>query len=313
MRDVALGRIQINQKIMSMLDCSYDQAELINFRRAIEQTVRRRVEADHLCGGDRLGDGNRRALDFFYTNYPDDPIKRIILSGGGANIAEFRQLLASESAAQVETLNPFNGSSLTKRVSTGVHPTNRPASRHRHGTGPQKSRRQMIRINLLQFRSARTKENIRRQLSISLLVAIMTLVSLFGVHLLLSSQIDDLNSRITTTTAELEKYDKINREIEEIKKKLDNLNKKMDVIRQLEANRDEPSGSREILTQAVIEADVVHPNGNQARGGRHQRYCHGRQDRGGFHGPAGRLRFVLYGQPQDLETGGSAEDRPQEF
>lgn len=111
----------------------------------------------------------------------------------------------------------------------------------------------MIRINLLQFRSARTKENIRRQLSISLLVVIMTLVSLFGVYLLLSNQIDDLNSRITTTTAELEKYDKINREIEEIKKKLENLNKKMDVIRQLEANRYEPVRLLEILTQTVIE------------------------------------------------------------
>jgi len=69
----------------------------------------------------------------------------------------------------------------------------------------------MIRINLLQFRSARTKENIRRQLSISVLVVIMTLVSLFGIYLLLNSQIDDLNSRIKITTAELEKYDKINR------------------------------------------------------------------------------------------------------
>ncbi len=111
----------------------------------------------------------------------------------------------------------------------------------------------MIRINLLQFRSARTKENIRRQLSISLLVVIMTLVSLFGVYLLLGSQIDDLNSRIKTTTAELEKYDKINREIEDIKKKLDNLNKKMDVIRQLEANRYEPVRLMEILTQMIID------------------------------------------------------------
>jgi len=111
----------------------------------------------------------------------------------------------------------------------------------------------MIRINLLPFRSARTKENIRRQLSIFLLVVIMTLVSLFGVYLLLNSQIDDLNSRIKTTTAELEKYDKINKEIEEIKKKLDNLNKKMDVIRQLEANRYEPVQLMDILTQAVIE------------------------------------------------------------
>ena len=86
-----------------------------------------------------------------------------------------------------------------------------------------------------------------------LLVVILTLVGLFGVHLLLSSQIDDLNSRIKTTTAELEKYDKINREIDEIKKKLDNLNKKMDVIRQLEANRYEPVRLMETLTQTVIE------------------------------------------------------------
>jgi type IV pilus assembly protein PilN len=111
----------------------------------------------------------------------------------------------------------------------------------------------MIRINLLPFRSARTKENIRRQVSIFLLVMIMTLVSLFGVYLLLSNQIDDLNSRIKTTTAELEKFDKINKEIEEIKKKLDNLNRKMDVIRQLEANRYEPVHLMETLTQTIIE------------------------------------------------------------
>jgi len=111
----------------------------------------------------------------------------------------------------------------------------------------------MIRINLLQFRSARTKENIRRQLSISLLVVIMTLVSLFGVYLLLSSQIDDLNSRITTTTAELEKYDKINREIEEIKRKLENLNNKLAVIRQLEVSRYEPVQLMDTLAQLIIE------------------------------------------------------------
>ena len=49
----------------------------------------------------------RRALDFFYSTYPDDQIKRIILSGGGANIAEFRELLAVEASAAVETINPF--------------------------------------------------------------------------------------------------------------------------------------------------------------------------------------------------------------
>jgi type IV pilus assembly protein PilN len=111
----------------------------------------------------------------------------------------------------------------------------------------------MIRINLLPFRSTRKKENVRRQLSIFVLSLILTLVAIFGVNLLLSNQIDDLSSRITTTQAELEKYDKINKEIEEIKKKLDNLNKKMAVIRDLEANRYEPVRLLDTLSQVIIE------------------------------------------------------------
>jgi type IV pilus assembly protein PilN len=111
----------------------------------------------------------------------------------------------------------------------------------------------MIRINLLPFRSTRKKENIRRQLSVCVLSLILTLVAIFGVNLLLGSQVDDLSRRITTTQAELEKYEKINKEIEEIKKKLDNLNKKMAVIRDLEANRYEPVRLMDTLSQVIIE------------------------------------------------------------
>lgn len=111
----------------------------------------------------------------------------------------------------------------------------------------------MIRINLLPFRSTRKKEDIRRQLSIGVLSLILTLVALFGINLLLGNQIDDLGRRITTTQAELEKYDKINKEIEEIKKKLDNLSKKMAVIRDLEGNRYEPVRLMDTLSQVIIE------------------------------------------------------------
>ncbi len=111
----------------------------------------------------------------------------------------------------------------------------------------------MIRINLLPFRSNRKKENIRRQLSIFVLSLILAVVAIFGVNFFLGSQIDDLGRRITTTQAELEKYEKINKEIEEIKKKLDNLNKKLAVIRELEANRYEPVRLLDTLSQVMIE------------------------------------------------------------
>jgi type IV pilus assembly protein PilN len=111
----------------------------------------------------------------------------------------------------------------------------------------------MIRINLLPFRSTRKKENIRRQLSVFLLSLIMTVIGLFGVNLFLDNRVDELKQRITSTKVELDKYDKINKEIAEIKKKLDNLNKKLVVIRELEVSRYEPVRLMETITQVLIE------------------------------------------------------------
>jgi type IV pilus assembly protein PilM len=107
MRDVALGCLQVNQKIMSLVNCSYDEAELIKLGEPSKKISAAELEK---IVGTVVGDWCteiRRALDFFYTNYPDDQIKRIMLSGGGANVAEFRERLAAESSARVETIDPF--------------------------------------------------------------------------------------------------------------------------------------------------------------------------------------------------------------
>jgi type IV pilus assembly protein PilM len=107
MRDVSLGCMQINQKVISLIDCSYDEAEQLKYGGDSN-----RLSADDLKGiiSSVVADWCteiRRALDFFYSTYPDDQIKRIILSGGGANVADFRDLLAVEASAEVETINPF--------------------------------------------------------------------------------------------------------------------------------------------------------------------------------------------------------------
>jgi type IV pilus assembly protein PilM len=116
MRDVALGCLQINQKIMSLLDCSYEQAELLKLG---EASTKMSAEELRQIVGAVVADWCteiRRALDFFYTNYPDDQIKRIILSGGGANIAEFRQLLATEASTAVETFNPLKNFTVDEKA-----------------------------------------------------------------------------------------------------------------------------------------------------------------------------------------------------
>jgi len=112
MRDVSLGCGQINEKISSFVDCSLAEAEEIKFSEQSDI-----ISVDDLKGivSSVVTDWCseiKRALDFFYSSYPEDQIKRIILSGGGANIKEFRKLLAEETATAAEIINPFGNFSV---------------------------------------------------------------------------------------------------------------------------------------------------------------------------------------------------------
>jgi type IV pilus assembly protein PilM len=107
MRDVSLGCGQINQKIASIVDCTIEEAELIKFG---DRTDKISPEELSEIASSIVADWCteiRRALDFFYSTYPDDQIQQIVISGGGGNIKEFRQLLAVETSAEVTTINPF--------------------------------------------------------------------------------------------------------------------------------------------------------------------------------------------------------------
>ena len=107
MRDVSLGCSQINQKIVALIDCTPEEAEQI---KQSEQSESIAAEDLREIVSSVVADWCaeiRRALDFFYSTDPDDNIKKILLSGGGANIAEFRQLLSAETSTDVEVVDPF--------------------------------------------------------------------------------------------------------------------------------------------------------------------------------------------------------------
>lgn len=107
MRDVSLGCGQIDKRIISLTGCTTQEAERIKLaQQTVAISISDRAEIVTGVVTDWCTE-IRRALDFFYSTYPDDQIKRIVLSGGGARIAEFRQLLSSETGAMVETIDPF--------------------------------------------------------------------------------------------------------------------------------------------------------------------------------------------------------------
>ena len=91
-----------------MTDCSIEEAEEIKHSQQPEV-----ISAENLANivSSVVSDWTteiRRAIDFFYSTYPEDHISKIILSGGGANIVEFQRLLSDEIATEVEIINPFD-------------------------------------------------------------------------------------------------------------------------------------------------------------------------------------------------------------
>lgn len=111
----------------------------------------------------------------------------------------------------------------------------------------------MIRINLLPFRAARKKENVRRQVSIFLLSFILIIIAVFYYNSWLSSRIDKLTARNQDTTQQIAKYDKINKEIAKIKNTLNNLKKKIQVIETLDNDRKNGVKLLESMTELIIE------------------------------------------------------------
>lgn len=110
----------------------------------------------------------------------------------------------------------------------------------------------MIRINLLPFRTTRKKENIRRQLSVLFSSLFLVIILMFYANIRLNGEIKEVNDKIQRTKTEIAKYEKINKEIAEIKGKLEVLKTKMKVIGDLEADRYEPVRLMDAMTNLIV-------------------------------------------------------------
>jgi type IV pilus assembly protein PilN len=111
----------------------------------------------------------------------------------------------------------------------------------------------MIRINLLPFRAARTKENVRRQASVFFLLIILLIVAMgaFAIHLNLWESNE--KDRVRTIKTELDKYTQKAKEVDAINKENEILQQKINIINDLEKVRKEPIQLFESLTEVFIE------------------------------------------------------------
>jgi type IV pilus assembly protein PilN len=110
----------------------------------------------------------------------------------------------------------------------------------------------MIRINLLPFRAARKKENVRKQTSIFMLSIFLGVILLGYLNFTFGSRVRKMSTQVEDTKNVLAQYDVQAQEVDQIQKDLDVLRKKIDVITNLKSNRKGPVLLLDSLTQLVI-------------------------------------------------------------
>jgi type IV pilus assembly protein PilN len=98
----------------------------------------------------------------------------------------------------------------------------------------------MIRINLLPFRAARKKENIRRQVTVYGLCAVFALMAIFWYSLQLASQLSSLKDEEKQIRADLATYQKTVQKINKLERQIAEIRKKLEVIKDLERGKTGP-------------------------------------------------------------------------
>ena len=109
----------------------------------------------------------------------------------------------------------------------------------------------MIRINLLPFRAARKKENIRRQLMIYALSVVLFFVIMGWGFIHLSTTLSSLKTEEENKQKELKSYEATIKKIVELEKKIKEIRDKLAVIRELERNKTGPVHLLDEIAMAV--------------------------------------------------------------
>lgn len=110
----------------------------------------------------------------------------------------------------------------------------------------------MIRINLLPFRVARKKENIRRQISVFFLLILLTIVALFYYTQVVNKQIVSVKEKTENVNQQITKYKEKATRVKTIKKDLELLKEKLEIVKSLQTQRDKQLVLFDTMTDLIV-------------------------------------------------------------
>ena len=106
-RDIVVGSDQLTEQIASSLGVEYEEAEKIKLGLVPVEENREELEEIFTQTCTQWVLEIKKAIDLYVANNPDQPLQRLVLSGGGSKVAGLKDFIASETGLEVISFNPF--------------------------------------------------------------------------------------------------------------------------------------------------------------------------------------------------------------
>ena len=106
-RDIVVGSRQLTDQIQNAFDLSYEEAEALKLGNIPADEKQSQIEAIFTSTCTQWVLEIKKAIDLYHSNHPDEPLTKLVLSGGGSKVIGLTDFLTSETSLPVELFNPF--------------------------------------------------------------------------------------------------------------------------------------------------------------------------------------------------------------
>jgi type IV pilus assembly protein PilM len=107
-RDVSMGGKQTTEEIQKQFGLQYEEAEELKVGPEENWANYNDLNLLVKTASDNFASEIQRSLDFFYANYPEDRVDRIVLCGGVAKTKGLAELIEERLSIPTILVNPFN-------------------------------------------------------------------------------------------------------------------------------------------------------------------------------------------------------------
>jgi type IV pilus assembly protein PilM len=118
-RDIVVGSRQLTDQIQNAFDLSYEEAEALKLGFIPAAEKQSQIEAIFTSTCTQWVLEIKKAIDLYHSNHPDEPLTKLVLSGGGSKVSGLTDFLASETSLPVVLFNPFENMVInSKKIDT---------------------------------------------------------------------------------------------------------------------------------------------------------------------------------------------------